>query len=106
MNIETARRLALSLPETEEQDHRGRPSFRVGKRIFATLWPEERRAVLKLFPDDQAALVSLKPDCFSPIPGGWGRQGWTNVVLDHITPEELEEALRTAWRQVAPKRLR
>jgi hypothetical protein len=105
MDVGAARTLALSLPEAEEHDHRGHPSFRVGKRIFATLWPEERRAVLKLSPDDQGALISLMPDCFSPIPGGWGRQGWTNVALEHITSEEFEEALRTAWLQVAPRRL-
>jgi hypothetical protein len=105
MDVNAARTLALSLSEAEEHDHRGRPSFRVGKRIFATLWSEDRRAVLKLSPDDQAALIALKPDCFSPIPGGWGRQGWTSVDLGSITPEELEDALHTAWRHVAPKRL-
>ena len=32
-----ARRLALALPEAVEQDHHGRPAFRVGGKIFATL---------------------------------------------------------------------
>jgi hypothetical protein len=31
-----ARELALGLPDAVEQDHHGRPSIRVSKRIFAT----------------------------------------------------------------------
>ena len=38
ITADQARQLALGLPETVEQDHHGRPSFRVCKRIFATLW--------------------------------------------------------------------
>ena len=38
MTAEEARRLALRLPDAVEQDHHGRPSFRVGGKIFATLW--------------------------------------------------------------------
>ena len=41
-----ARALALSLPEALEFDHHGRPSFRVGGRIFATLWNEDRMNVM------------------------------------------------------------
>ena len=41
-----ARRVALSLPEAVEQDHHGRPSFRVAGKIFATLWDEEHVNVM------------------------------------------------------------
>jgi hypothetical protein len=42
------RRLALFplLPEAVELDHHGRPSFRVGGKIFATLWNEGRMNVM------------------------------------------------------------
>ena len=43
---EQIRRLALALPETVEQDHHGRPSFRVDGRIFATLWDETHMNVM------------------------------------------------------------
>ena len=46
MTSEEARRLALALPEAVEQDHHGRPSFRVGGKIFATLWDEEHMNVM------------------------------------------------------------
>jgi hypothetical protein len=37
VSVDEARSLALVLPEAIEQDHHGRPSFRVGGKIFATL---------------------------------------------------------------------
>lgn len=40
MTSDEARQLALALPEAVEQDHHGRPSFRVAGKIFATLWDE------------------------------------------------------------------
>lgn len=105
VDIATARALALALPEAEEADHMGHPAFRVRKKIFATLWPDERRLVLKLTPADQAALSALSPASFAPVSGTWGDYGWTNVQLTAITHSELEDALLSAWRQVAPKRL-
>jgi hypothetical protein len=105
IDVETARRLALALPGAEERDHRGHPSFRVRAKIFATLWPDERRVVLKLDPGEQAALATLFPAAFAPVPGGWGRLGWTNVRLDAVEPDDFRAALRSAWRSVAPKRL-
>jgi hypothetical protein len=41
-----ARELALALPEAVEQDHHGRPSFRVGGKIFATQWDREHMNVM------------------------------------------------------------
>ncbi|HTE16936.1 MAG TPA: MmcQ/YjbR family DNA-binding protein [Armatimonadota bacterium] len=103
-DIDIARELALSLPGADEHEHWGRPSFRVRKRIFATLWPDEQHAVLMLSPDDQAALIALHPEAFSPVPGGWGARGATSVRLGQVEREELMDVLETAWRRVAPKR--
>jgi hypothetical protein len=102
---ETVRALALALPEVEEHDHWGRPSFRVRNKIFVTLWPDEQRAVLKLSRADQSALAQLDPEIFSPVPGTWGEQGSTNVQLARIEHAMFQQVLSTAWRQVAPKRL-
>jgi hypothetical protein len=50
MKAEEARRLALAQPEATEQDHHGRPSFRVAGKIFATLWADP--AVVAELPAD------------------------------------------------------
>ncbi|MDC0679820.1 MULTISPECIES: MmcQ/YjbR family DNA-binding protein [Sorangium] len=100
---EDFQRLALSLPEAEEQDHWGKPSFRVRGKIFATHWVAEEHAVLKLSLEEQDSLVQAQPDVFSVTP--WGHQGWTRVELRRVDRALLEELLVGAWRRVAPKRV-
>lgn len=100
------RRIALSMPEAVEGAHFGNADFRVGGRIFATLALErEGYGVLIFTPEQQAGMVQDEPQVFSPVPGGWGRQGSTRVHLGKVKRDVLEGALRTAWRRRAPKRL-
>jgi len=100
------RRIALSLPEAAESSHMGNADFRVGGKIFATLaYEKEGYGVLLLTPDEQAGMVADEPRIFSPVAGGWGRQGATRVLLAKVKADVLEGALRSAWRRRAPKRL-
>jgi hypothetical protein len=102
-NVDSLRRIALSLPETYEQDHFGGPSFRVAKKIFASCSPDKNRATLKLDRDQQMILFDVRPATFSPAV--WGALVWTYVELERIEDDELEDFLKRAWRQVAPKAL-
>jgi hypothetical protein len=97
------RAIALSLPEAVEVPHFGRPSFRVRSRIFATLRPDEQRAVLKLSRLAHEALVTSDPATFAATP--WAHQGWTSVDLRRADDAELRELVAEAWAEVAPKRL-
>ena len=100
------RRLALSLPEAREAGHMGHPDFRVGGRIFATLgYPDQAWGMVKLTPEQQEAFVEAKPTVFVAVKGGWGRKGATNVGLGPAGAKEVQLALATAWRNVAPARL-
>ncbi len=99
---EQMRELALALPEANQGDHFGEPSFRVGKRIFAVLYPAERRAVLKLPLDAQEALAEGEPEVYSL--GNFAHQGWTHVCLKGVPKAHFRHHLETAWRGVAPKR--
>ena len=103
MRPEDVRALALMLPETVEGAHSGNPDFRVGGRVFATLWVEEERVVLRLAPALRDALCAAEPDLFRPIDGAWGRRGWTNLDLDPCEEETLRDALLAAWRVTAPQ---
>ena len=96
------RKLALALPEAEERAHHGHPDFRVRGKVYATLWPDERRAVLRLGRLQQASLVETQPETYSRA---WGATGWTSVQLDTVAVAEFRELLADAWRGVAPKRL-
>lgn len=99
----TARRIALALPEAVEGAHMGHPDFRVGGKIFMTLWPAKKRAVLKLPAADRHALAQMDPEAFSA--GSWGRQGYTLVNLPRVNAAQLRVLAYAAWRTVAPKRL-
>jgi hypothetical protein len=100
------RRLALSFPETEERSHMNHPDFRVAGKIFATLsYPDEAWGMVKLFPDQQAEFVAADPKMFTPVKGGWGKQGGTNVLLKAASEERVRQALAAAWQNTAPKTL-
>ncbi|HTS83598.1 MAG TPA: MmcQ/YjbR family DNA-binding protein [Usitatibacter sp.] len=102
VTIKQARRIAMSLPEAEERQHHGHPDFRVNGRIFATLWPDQYRAVVKLAIPDQIALVQMDPSAFSL--NGWSRQGYTTVDLKHIDVSRLRTVMESAWTNVCAKR--
>jgi len=99
MDTADFRRLALSLEGAEEASHFGAADFRVDGRIFATLAAEKQGyGNLMLTPEQQAAFVAEAPDIFLPVPGGWGRNGATHVVLAKVSEDLLLGALRTAWK--------
>jgi predicted DNA-binding protein (MmcQ/YjbR family) len=101
---QAARELALLLPDTEEQDHFGSPSFRVGGKIFAQLSAaaEPRgRALVKLTMADQTALTLMDPKSFAPEPQ-WGRHGWTRIELASVEPSTLQRLLQQSRQLVAP----
>ncbi len=98
------RRLALALPEAEEKSHFGKADFRVRNKIFASL-PDAATGVIKLTPELQEMMIAAEPSIFRAVKGGWGRQGWTQIALGKIDTKTLASALRTAWRNVAPKSL-
>jgi hypothetical protein len=107
LSWQSAKKLALSLPEAEERDHFGSPSFHVRGKIFGQLSAKETsesRAILKLSGADQAALVLIDSDTFSVIPQ-WGRHGWTYARLSGVDAAVFGDLLRQSWRQVAPKKL-
>lgn len=101
MDADDFRRIALDQPEAEEKSHFGKADFRVRNRIFASL-PAADRAVIKLNPAEQAVVCEAEPGLFRPVKGGWGRQGWTEVLLPSADEPTLLSACRMAWRNAAP----
>jgi len=101
------RRLALALPEADEADHHGIPSFRVaGEKIFCTVHLEQPRLMVKLEPEDQRNLADAHPGVVEPVPGYWGRKGSTFVWFERADEALVATLLGMAWGNVAPARLR
>lgn len=90
-----ARSLALGLPDSVEQDHHGRPSFRVSKRIFATLWDDEHMNVMLDEPGIHTA-VQAHPEVCAAV--WWGKRlAAVRVTLPAADQELLAELLTDAW---------
>ena len=103
VSLDETRAVALALPEAVEQDHHGRPSFRVGGKIFATLWSDERMNVML---DEGGILTAIDsaPDACEQV--WWGKRlAAVGVTLSRVDRQFLDELLTDAWEQKAPRQL-
>jgi hypothetical protein len=99
------RKLALSLPEATEAPHFERASFRVGKKIFATVTADGDEAMVRVAPRQKLhALLKGQPDVFFSY-GGWTeRNGSLGIHLRKADATQLRELVIESWRHVAPQR--
>lgn len=105
VSVEKARQMALSFPETDEYPHFDRKAFRVKKKIFATLLEKDRTVNLKLSLADQSVFCVFDSSIIYPVPGGWGRMGYTTVNLKKIKIAMFKDALTVAYCATAPPKL-
>jgi predicted DNA-binding protein (MmcQ/YjbR family) len=103
--IDFLRQLALSLPETAEEPHFEKTSFRVKKKIFATYNAKNNLACIKFSEIDQDVFSIIDKKVIYPVPNKWGKQGWTFIELDKLENGIIEDALKTSYCEVAPKKL-
>lgn len=104
MTVEDARLIALSMPEASEGEHMNHPDFRVRKKIFMTLWPDDNKAVVFVDPERHEGLVANHPQAFAL--NGWSKKyGALEVFLDHIKEGEFREFVEESWTRKAPKGL-
>lgn len=105
VSIKTVRELALSFPETDEHPHFERKAFRVRKKIFATLSEKDMNVSLKLRLVDQSVFCAFDKTVIYPVPGGWGRMGFTYVNLKKVKKAMFKDALTVAYCTTAPAKL-
>jgi len=105
--IDRLRAICLALPEAEEKEAWGYPTFRVRDKIFAmekrgdgsiTVW-------CKAPPGSQMVLVGADPERFF-VPPYVGHKGWVGIRLD-TNPDwdEVAAIVRRSYKLIAPKRL-
>ena len=104
ITVETFRQMALSLPDAIELPHFDRASFRVNKRIFATLDEKKKIAVLMFSPLEQSVFCAFDKTIIYPVPGGWGRQGATIFELGRIKKAMMKDALNVVYHEVLNKK--
>jgi hypothetical protein len=100
------RRIALGMHGAIEGSHMDHPDFRANGRIFATIYPDNKRGMVKLTPEQQQEFINTDPKTFEPASGAWGRQGCTTVRLSAADEAIVGEAMTLAWqatiKQAAP----
>jgi predicted DNA-binding protein (MmcQ/YjbR family) len=102
VDIQTFRQWALSFKEAVEQPHFKTTSFRIHKKIFATLDHKNNRVTLKLSIVTQSVFCLIDKSIIYPANGTWGLQGWTIIDLEKIPEDMLHDALNHAYLHVAP----
>jgi len=100
------RAICLALPEVNEVEAWGHPTFRAPKKLFAAFGDDAAEGPtlgLKMGFDRQEEL--LKDSRFYPMPYA-AHQGWVSLKLDAKTDwNEVKGLVREAYRQVALQRL-
>lgn len=105
MTPDEFRTIALSMPESDERSHMSHPDFRVNGKIFATLGPDLSWGMVKLTPEQQQYFLQNEPASFKAASGAWGERGATIIDLKYSNEEAVRQAIRSAWRNIAPNNL-
>jgi predicted DNA-binding protein (MmcQ/YjbR family) len=104
---ERLRAICLALPEAEERETWGDPTFRVRDRIFAMEKRGDGRVSVwcKAPEGSQMVLVGADPQRFF-VPPYVGSKGWIGVRLDR-RPDwgEIAAIVRRSYKLIAPKKL-
>jgi hypothetical protein len=95
---------ALALPDVIELPHFEFTSFRIKKKIFATLSETDNRGMVSLSPLSQSVFCAYDNTVFYPVPGGWGKKGATHINLAKVKKAMLKDALKTAYSEVSAKK--
>jgi hypothetical protein len=105
VTIDDVRRLALSLPGTEEALVRDRVKFRVRRLVYLAFSADETLMGFGFPKEERAALVAAEPDKFLMPLASDERYNWVRVRLAAIDEPEMHELVLDAWQMVVPKRV-
>ncbi|HYY80703.1 MAG TPA: MmcQ/YjbR family DNA-binding protein [Actinomycetes bacterium] len=105
VTVEQVRRVASSLPRSEEHLIRDQVKFRVGRLVFLAISPDETSMGFAFPKQERAALVASEPGKFHMPARSDERYHWVRVWLDAIDEQEMRELVVEAWRMVVPKRV-
>lgn len=105
VTVEHVRRLALTLPRTEEALVRDCVKFRVRGIVYVSFSRDEQLMGFAYPKEERSALVASEPDKFLMPVTSDERYNWVRVRLAAIDEDEMRELVVDAWRMVVPKRV-
>lgn len=95
----------MSLPEITEEPHFDKKSYRLRKKIVATVSLDEGFFVVKLTDIQQSLFCKWDESACHPVPNKWGVQGWTRVYFEKVDSDFLKDIVKASYSNVAPKKL-
>lgn len=104
MTADDFRAMALAFPDAHEAPHFDRTSFRVGKKIFATMAADGSNGMVRVAPLERLeALMEAYPEAFFSF-GGWTTKFCSlGVHLAAVEPALLRELMAGSYAHAAPK---
>ena len=98
------RQVALTFNGVVESPHFKKISFRTHKnKIFATLDINKKALTLKFNAINQSVFCDLGKEGVFPVPGGWGRKGWTTFMYEKLEEDILKDALTVSFNTIIEK---
>ena len=98
-----ARRFALSLPGVSEEPHFDIASFRVNKRILATV-PSGTTLHVFVADAERDMLLDVYASCTEKVYWG-GKVAGIRILLGKATRGAVEDMILRAWKHRAPKKV-
>ncbi len=97
------RRLAATLPRSEEALVRDRVKFRVGRIVWLAFSRDETTMGFAFPRDERADLIAAEPHKFFAPSKADERYNWVQVRLAALDEDEMRELVVDAWRMCVPK---
>jgi hypothetical protein len=103
VTINTARKIALSLPGVEERICHGTPAFYVRRKLIFRLREDEETLAIAYPKAQRAGLIESRPDVFSVTEH---YENYDYVLLDLLAAKEelLHEMIVGAWSRKAARK--
>ncbi len=103
--IARLRKICLALPEAEERETWGHPTFRIRGKIFCMGFPEQKACWFKAPRGSQELLIEADGGRFFRPPY-LGHKGWAGMQLQGRPDwKEVEVLVRRSYSLIAPRRL-
>jgi hypothetical protein len=105
VTVDDVRRVARSLPRSEEHLIRDRVKFRVGKIVYVAFSRDELVMGFGFPKDEREALVASQPTVFHLPNASNMRFQWAQAWMSELDEPQMEELVIDAWRMCVPKKI-
>jgi hypothetical protein len=105
VTADDVRRLARTLPRSQEAIVRDRVKFRIGRIVFLAFSKDETAMGFAFPKEERDGLIASDPEKFFLPPTSDLRYNWVCAWLDALDDDEMRELVVDGWRMCVPKKV-